>query len=488
MGGQIAIPSERTQKSNPTRLLIVLVLGILLAACSRAPQARSGPDAVQETADFQAAAQWSREYWEAADLAKLPITFEVEGKSSREFLASWQAAPVQMTTEGEKTQRTFRWTDAASGLELQVDLTSYKKWPVVEWIGYLRNTGQQTSPVVKNLLAADILFSGKDLTLHGIQGDNCWAKSYQPYVWNPQPGASIRFSGQIGKSSGGEGWPYFNLAGPGASGRMLVVGWPGQWSAKFRAEESGVSWKAGQELTNFQLEPGEKVRIPSVTMLFWKGSDWILAQNLWRRWYRQHVMPKTDGETQKAVVQTQANAEESFTPRIQALLDNGIQPDLCWRDAGDGWWSQPDPTPYPAKQAFLNTTGFWEPDPAKFPKGFLPFADWIHARGMQLVVWFEPERVGYTNSAANAYSQPVLATEHPDWLLPGGSHGSYFNLGNPVALAWLTDHLSKVIETQKIDWYREDFNGAGPLPVWRGHDAREKARTGKWREGLTENF
>lgn len=468
---------------------LMLLIALLLAPPStlHAAPPESGADEVQNTADFEAAAEWSREFWEAADPAKVPVVFDVGEASSRELLASWQAAPVQKRSEGEITRRTFRWTDAASGLELQVDVTSYRQWPVVEWIGWLRNTGRNTSPVVKNLLAADIRFSGEGFTLHGIEGDDCSAQSYRPYVWNPQPGASRHFGGQGGKSSGGTGWPYFNLAGPSPNGRMLAVGWPAQWSAEFVGETSGVHVKAGQETTRFQLEPGEEVRIPSITMLFWKGSDWILSQNLWRRWYRHHVMPRTGGEIQKAVFQVQASPSESAATHIQALLNNGVKPDLCWRDAGDGWWSIPEERPY-AENAFLNTTGLWEPDAAKFPTGFAPFADWIHARGMQLVVWFEPERVAYINSASRAYSQPVLATRHPEWLLPGGSHGAYFNLGNPAALAWLTAHLNGVIQRQKIDWYRMDFNGAGPLPVWKAHDAREKDRTGRWREGLTENF
>jgi alpha-galactosidase len=460
-----------------------LIALVLTALCAPAP----GGDAVQEAADPQAAEAWLREHWEAGDPAKLPIVFELSGKSSRDLLGTWQRSPVQTTTAGGRTVRVFRWTDPASGLELQVDLTSDRQWPVVEWIGTLRNIGRQASPELRNLLAADLRFSGENFTLHGIEGDSCSEKSFQPYVWSPQPGASKRVGGQGGKSSGGEGWPYFNLAGPGPQGRMLVLGWPGQWSARFLGESSGVRWMAGQELTRFQLEPGEKVRFPSVSLLFWRGGDWVLAQNLWRRWYRQNVLPRTQGELQKAVVQTQANPSESFIPHLQNLINHGVQPDLCWRDAGDGWWTLPKERPFP-KDAFLNTTGFWEPDPVKFPKGFVPFADWIHPRGMQLVVWFEPERVAYTQSSAQAYSQPVLATNHPEWLLPGGSHGSYFHLGNPEALAWLTGHLSDVIQKQKIDWYRVDFNGAGPLAVWKAHDAREKERTGHSREGLTENF
>jgi len=151
---------------NRTRALILTALLLAPLAALHAAAPTSGRDAVWETADLQAAAQWSRECWEAADPAKFPITFEVEGKSSREFLASWQAAPVQKTAEGKKTRRTFRWTDATSGLEFRVELVSYPDWPVVEWTAFLQNNGGGNSPELRSLLAADIFFEGSKFTLH----------------------------------------------------------------------------------------------------------------------------------------------------------------------------------------------------------------------------------------------------------------------------------------------------------------------------------
>jgi alpha-galactosidase len=74
-----------------------------------------------------------------------------------------------------------------------------------------------------------------------------------------------------------------------------------------------------------------------------------------------------------------------------------------------------------------------------------------------------------------------LAKNHPEWLLPGSSHGPILDLGNPTALAWLVNHLDSMIQSQGLDWYREDMNGGGPLPTWRKNDAPE-------RQGITENF
>ncbi|MFM8653543.1 MAG: alpha-galactosidase [Verrucomicrobiota bacterium] len=467
-----------------------LAMGLAPAETSRAAEPVA-PEAVAAAADPQAAALWVQKNWESGSSKDLPLSFEMGGAKSGEFLARWEK-----TSEEKNGIRILRWKDLPTGLELRVELTVHRNWPVVAWTAFLQNTGPADSPELRRLLAADIFFEGSGLTLHGIEGDSNSARSFACYEWQPKPDTVRMFGpGKSGKStSGANGWPYFNLAGPGEKGRILVLGWPGQWSATFTPGNEGLRWVAGQEKTHFKLRPGESVRFPSVTLMFWQGGDWIMAQNLWRRWYREAVLPHPPGGRQTALWNIQTTLDSSQIPRIQKMLDAGIQPDLCWMDAGGGWWVKPEPRPFGAKdredssEAFLNTTGFWEPDPKKYPEGFRPFGDWARQHGMKAMLWVEPERIGYTNSAANASSEPVLATRHPEWLLPGGSHGSYFNLGDPAALAWLQDHLTSVIQKEKLDWYREDFNGAGPYEVWRNHDALQKEKAGFVRMGLTENF
>ena len=495
---------RRTADNSPSPGVEGAEVGSVTGSGAASPESKPEPvseevpdaDGVSRTADLPAATAWADTFWNAEDPARWPLAFTMEGEASRDFLPVWSALPVEQNEANRKVVRVLRRQDPASGLELRVEVVLYSAWPVVEWTAFLKNAGQSHSPELRRLLAADVFFEGSEFTLHGIEGDSNSAASFAPYEWQAQPGTARIFgAGKSGKStSGPDGWPYFNLAGPGQEGRILVLGWPGEWSATFSAENGGLRWFAGQERTQFRLRAGESVRFPSVTIMFWQGGDWVNAQNLWRRWYREAVLPHPPGGRQGSIWQEQTSLDKSQIPRFQRLLQAGIQPDLCWMDAGGGWWVKPEPRPFAKKdredssEAFLNTTGFWEPDPAKFPDGFAPFGEWARQHGMKTMLWFEPERIGYTNSAPGAYDHPVLATEHPDWLLPGGSHGSYFNLGDPAALAWLQDHITSVIQREKIDWYREDFNGTGPYEVWQNHDAVQKEKTGMSRTGLTENF
>jgi len=229
-----------------------------------------------------------------------------------------------------------------------------------------------------------------------------------------------------------------------------------------------------------------------IAMLFWKGDDIIRSQNLWRRWYMAHVIPKVNGQPTPPITQIQSDG--ASTNHLQAFLNAGIHVDVCWRDAGGRYtWYPNENGPYKGDDSWLNT-GTWEVERSRYPNGFRPFSDWIRERGVKFLLWFEPERVGDPNS--------WLAKNHPEWLMPGTSsgkgattahdaelhaqnqgntHGLILNEGHPEAFRWLTNHINGLIKSEGIDWYREDMNGDGPLPAWRKNDAPN-------RRGITENF
>jgi alpha-galactosidase len=77
------------------------------------------------------------------------------------------------------------------------------------------------------------------------------------------------------------------------------------------------------------------------------------------------------------------------------------------------------------------------------------------------MVWFEPERVRPGTQIFN---------EHPGWLLKLQGNDNYlFDLGNPEARLWLTNHISDIIKNEGIDYYRQNFN-MYPYPYWNEYD------------------
>jgi alpha-galactosidase len=222
--------------------------------------------------------------------------------------------------------------------------------------------------------------------------------------------------------------------------------------------------RAGQELTRLTLHPGEEVRSPLVALQFYRG-DRIRAQNIWRRWMLTHNLPRPEGKPLAPMytfcsggffpgLKVSEASEKQF---IDVLTKEGIQIDYWWMDAG---W-------YPC--ATWTKTGTWEVDAERFPGGIKAISDYLHARKIKLIVWFEPER---------ATPNTWLTLNHPKWIF-GGEKGGVVDLGNPAAWDWIVRRFDQLITEQGVDLYRQDFN-IDPLASWRANDDAD-------RQGITEN-
>jgi alpha-galactosidase len=397
-----------------------------------------------------------------------PFAFICDGKPSGELLAAWPKKADSERLDDRRTQRTLVWTDPKTGLEVRCVSVEYADYPVVEWTVHFRNAGTADTTILERIEALDVRVErgdGGEFVLRGNRGDDCGPTGYQPYEHTLGPNASRKFAAEGGRPTNCGAFPYYNLAMPGG-GLILAVGWPGQWAASFtRDAGKALQITAGQELTHLRLKPGEEIRTPLVALLFWKGSDAVRAQNVWRRWMIADNLPRPGGRQIAPLLWFCSYAycdsgtkysEAGEKQFIDILAKHGIRCDVWWMDAG---W-------YPCDGAWQNT-GTWEPDPKRFPNGIKAVSDHAHANGMKMIVWFEPERV-----AAGSW----LAKNHPEWLLGG----ALLNLGNRDARSWLTNHIDKLLSDQAIDHYRQDFN-IDPLGYWRNNDAPD-------RQGITENL
>ncbi len=465
---------------HPTVRTVILALALSWGAAGTAEGAQ-GPQRkglAVTAAEMQQKSAWVQRH--LLDPKPLfPFSFACDGRASAELLMAWPVRAELRQMDEARTEHTRSWIDSGTGLQVRCVAVEYDDYPVLEWTVYFKNIGTKQTPILEKVQGLDASFQRGtigEFVLHGIKGDSCTADSYEPYQIRLVPNLVKKFGppSYSGKSCDGpEGWPYYNVQMPDG-GVILAVGWPGQWSSSFTRDAGrALRIQAGQAETRLVLQPGEQIRTPLIALLFWSGDDVVRSQNLWRRWYMAHVLPRIRGQPQPPVTQIQVDGSVKNIAEVRSFLNAGIKPNICWRDAGGAHtWYPSSAGPYKGNDAWLNT-GTWEVDTTKYPQGFKPFSDWARSNRMQFLLWFEPERVGDPNS--------WLSTQHPEWLLPGSSHGSILNLGNPAALHWLVNHVDGMIKSQGLDWYREDMNGAGPLPAWRRHDAVD-------RQGITENL
>ncbi|HBO44273.1 MAG TPA: hypothetical protein DD670_10135 [Planctomycetaceae bacterium] len=396
-----------------------------------------------------------------------PFSFVYDGKASSDLLKTWPCQRKTRKLDAQRTERTAEWTDPATGLQVRLAGIEYGDFSTVEWVVHFKNTGAQDTPILSDIQGVDIALArvGQgEFVLHHHVGDNNSPDSYAPRQLTLEPKSKHRFAPAGGRPTT-VGFPYFNLEWPG-EGLIVVIGWPGQWAAQFtRDAGSGLRVRGGQESTHFRLHPGEEARSPLVALQFWQG-DRVRSQNLWRRWMVAHNLPRArDGKPLPPIFTSCSGgffpglrtSEESEREFITAFAQAGVKLDYWWTDAG--WYTCPD----------WRHTGTWTPDPVRYPRGFKPVSELAHAKGMGLIVWFEPERVR---------PGTFLYTKNPAWLLGIDGNQKLLNLGHPDARRWLTDHVDAMLTREGIDFYRQDCNIA-PLGYWRDNDAPD-------RQGLTE--
>ena len=225
------------------------------------------------SAEMAWATTWTVEHFGPAS-STLPFTFQYDGRASADLLGGWTRAADSEERDGPCTRRTLTWTDPATGLEVRCALIAYHDYPALEWMLWFRDAGPADSPVLSDILALDARLDVRPadggFTLHHFAGGFAEASAYQPCSTAMGPGDQRSFSAAGGRPTNKE-MPYFNLEGRG-EGAIAVVGWPGQWSARFRNDEAtGMRIAAGQERTHLRLHPGDEVRTPLIVLQFWKG-------------------------------------------------------------------------------------------------------------------------------------------------------------------------------------------------------------------------
>ena len=91
------------------------------------------------------------------------------------------------------------------------------------------------------------------------------------------------------------------------------------------------------------------------------------------------------------------------------------------------------------------------------PKSLKALADYVHGKGMEFGLWFEPEMVNPDSDVARA---------HPDWVLRPtanrlpmqGRSQQVLDLTNPDAYRYIHDSIDALVGELGIDYIKWDHN------------------------------
>ncbi len=224
------------------------------------------------------------------------------------------------------------------------------------------------------------------------------------------------------------------------------------------------------------IRPGETLRTPRMSLQFFDGAE-DRGVNIWRRWYNAHVLPRRLGEPIEPTVvfadngggvEWQEANEQQQLDSIREVAENFENVNLWWIDAG---W-------YPCRgkdgKRDWTLTGSWYPDPERFPNGLAPIGKACDEAGMDLLVWFEPERI-----------RPglKLAVEHPEWMLKRNDpevENMLLDLTNPDCFQWICETFVKLFNESGIKCYPAGLQ-LEPLLHWRDNEPDD-------RKGMLENL
>lgn len=433
-----------------------------------------------------------------------PFSFRYDGKSSHDFIYKWERTESKRVLPNGVEQDLISYTDPQTKLEVVCEISQFPESHAAEWLLRLKNNGSQDTAILEDVRPLDLnVPQSKEETVifHSAYGspyaDNA---DYTPIEKPLHVDGEVRTSHyffQNGEHSFSY-LPFFNLQW-GNGGLIGGIGWTGQWMLRVQRSETGVLVQSGQETTHFKLHPAEELRTPRILLLQWEGKDRFVGHNALRRLLIAYYLRRIDGEVAlppvahtsayvcifddvakktgenplnilpqlapsdlgKRFVDPNASlncvTEKNQLSLIRDMPDAGVE--AYWLDAGwfEGVWPQ--------------GRGSWVPK-QEFPDGLRPLGDAAHARGMKFLLWFDPEAVAPGS---------IIAKQHPEWVLhhpKEGPWGGIFRLGDPKAVAWMTDLLAKCISDWGVDIFRHDRN-TNPLPFWQAADTPD-------RQGITE--
>ncbi len=415
-------------------------------------------------------------------LNELPFSFFLGGKSSREFLSSWNYSFTDSVSPGRILHH-IKWVNPGHTFEVSCLLTEFQHHSAVEWKLFFKNTGNQNSQRLENIESLDAAVSEPvrlypnqsayaPAFIHCNKGSNYSRYDFMPISHLLDVTQNFPIQSHNGRSS--EAFlPFWNLEYHG-SGLVTALGWSGDWKANFLFPSNNqVLMKAGMSNVSLYLKPGEEISSPSVCLLYWEGEDPLRGNNLFRRFMREEIVPRMNGQEPMILAMSGgSSALETVNERnqvdfIRKISGTGVG--VYWLDAG--WYAGNE------GESWDRSRGNWNPDPKKFPHGMKVLADEAHKNGLKFLLWFDPE-------VASPGSD--LATKHPEWLIRrSDKEAGLVNMGNPQALKYITDLIAKSLIDWDVDIYRNDYN-IDPGPMWKLAD--EPGRTGmteiRYVEGL----
>lgn len=392
----------------------------------------------------------------------------------------------QVVSDGaDRCVSTNVWTAPDGRFRIVTRKVEYKRFGAVEYAPRLECAGINATEIVSDFRPFSHAHAAAGAKIRALRGTTATERDFEAVHATVGQGGGEAFSMVASEGRSSAQWmPWWGIDYPEGDGIEVAIGWTGAWRADFRGADGTVACRAGMVETHFRLLPGESLRQPSV-LVFTRPKE-ISPRAFLTRIHRFMIDEKSPrdakGELLKPILPITAGGGNKTPEMMFKVIDwvktNRMPFDCFWVDAG---WNGPAHSPDLLSNCgnmWWRFVGDWRFNPTVHPDGNLSrIADAVHANGMRMLLWAEPER-------CVAEPPPPVFKEHRDWILPLDDAAIRdklqlnINLGNPAARDWVVETVSRLVRESKLDIYRQDFN-LNTLPLWQANDAPD-------RKGVTE--
>lgn len=405
---------------------------------------------------------------------------------------AYQGVPVALsreclTVQAEETFATYRlrrfeYEVEAGRLLLRLTLKEYENFPAAELLPEFVCLGNEPTGIVSDVqpFGLDVPWSGDaGVTVRALSGSVHSASDFLPFSKHLSLAEDGVFEWLLEPSEGrsSAAWmPFIGVDGEEQDGLEFGIGWTGGWQCRLWLDEAGLHVRAGMVRTNFRLLPGETLRQPSL-LLWWRSGVTVRQfKTVIHRFMMEEKSPRdAQGKLYKPLLPLTVGGGNKFPETMLRNLDYACREqlpcDVLWVDAG---WNGPEHLPDQARNCgdqWSKHVGDWRFNPGVHPAGNLrAVSDAVHARGKRFLMWVEPER---------CRPGTPIAQEHPEYFLSVPDtpekpcENLLLNLGLPEARQWVIELISRLIEENGLDIYRQDFN-MDPAPYWAAADAPDR--------------
>lgn len=355
------------------------------------------------------------------------------------------AAPLVARPAERRAERTVRLTADAGPLRVTTDVELTEQG-VLRVRHALEHRGVDDAFVVG---ALDVTLPVPDRAREVLDFTGLWAHERRPQRVTPGHGAWTR---ETRHGRPGHDDPFLLVAGvPGfgfGTGEVWAthVAWSGdkrQWTER---QALGRAVLGGGELLapgEVRLAPGERYDAPWLVAA-WSGTGLDGLSDRFHAWVRSWA---TGRRPRRVVLNTwEAVYFDHDAATLDRLVDVAADVGAERFVLDDGWFR--------GRTDATRALGDWTVDPVAWPHGLHPLVERVHARGMDLGLWVEPEMVSPDSDLARA---------HPDWVVGGVEALTWrdqrtLDLGHPDAYAHVRDALVALLDEYPLASLKWDHN------------------------------